>query len=143
MASEVAASLPPPKKFNWEREYGPLWSGDSDTAFWLAPGPEDVLMIDGVRAPLRDHQSGNAKRWAQLDELGRKIDSVGLYGSRGVIAEARKGNMAAQSQLQQIGGMNQQMNTLGLMSPRMHSRTRQMDDQNAYMNALYNMMRKN
>lgn len=62
MVNEVRASLPPPEPFVWERTYGPLWSGDGDSAFWLAPEPDDVLMIDGIRAPMREHIDGSAKR---------------------------------------------------------------------------------
>lgn len=69
MVNEMRANMPPPQPFNWELEYGPLWSGSNDTAFWLAPEPDDIICIDGVRAPLREHKLGNAKHWAGKEEL--------------------------------------------------------------------------
>lgn len=81
MASEIVASLPSPKPFNWAREYGPLWTGSDCTAFWLAPGPDDVLEIDGIRAPLKDHQSG-AARMRALDAQRAYQNQLASFQSR-------------------------------------------------------------
>jgi hypothetical protein len=80
MVSDMRNSIPELPPFNWEREYGPLWTGSDCSAFWLAPGPEDYLTIDGIHAKLKDHQSGAAKLQAQR-QLERMSDyQLGQWG---------------------------------------------------------------
>lgn len=51
-------TLPQLPPFNWQVEYAPHWEGRNDGCLndiLFKPGPDDVLIIDGIRAPFREH----------------------------------------------------------------------------------------
>lgn len=59
MVSEMRRTLPQLPPFNWQREYAHLWEGRNEghlNDILFGPGPEDVLMIDGVRDTWQHHQ---------------------------------------------------------------------------------------
>jgi hypothetical protein len=58
MVSDMQQTVPQLPPFNWQREYAPLWEGRNEghlNDILFGPGPNDVLTIDGIRAPFKDH----------------------------------------------------------------------------------------
>lgn len=58
MVSDMQRTVPTLPAFDWQREYAPLWEGRNDGSLndiLFRPGPEDVLIIDGIRAPFHEH----------------------------------------------------------------------------------------
>lgn len=58
MVSDMQQTVPTLPPFNWQKEYAPLWEGNNDgrlNDILFRPGPDDILTIDGIRAPFKDH----------------------------------------------------------------------------------------
>jgi hypothetical protein len=65
MVSDMKATLPQLPLFNWQLEYAPHWEGRNDGCLndiLFRPGPEDVLIIDGIRAPFGVHLARAARK---------------------------------------------------------------------------------
>lgn len=66
MVSDLRHELPAlPPAFVWERDYAGLWEGRNEghlNDILFRPGPDDVITIDGFRAPFREHLARVARK---------------------------------------------------------------------------------
>jgi hypothetical protein len=65
VSKDVVRQLDRITAFNWQRDYAPLWEGRNEghlNDILFRPGPDDILTIDGLRAPFSVHLARAARK---------------------------------------------------------------------------------
>jgi hypothetical protein len=65
VSKDVVRQLDRITAFNWQRDYAPLWEGRNEghlNDILFRPGPDDILTIDGIRAPFSVHLARAARK---------------------------------------------------------------------------------
>jgi hypothetical protein len=108
-ATQAVQQLPAPT-FDWQRDYAQFWSGNDGSFEDLVfgPGPDDLVIIDGVRVKYKHHLDGTAKERAARESAQNNAVMQQYMGGAQLNAAAAMQQNPALMGLMNSGYLSQQ-----------------------------------